>query len=278
MFASFILAGCENNDPVSFVGNNPKEYSVTGNVSDLSYESVSLSAWMNMSADMLGIIEYGIEISRYADCHEVLSRKYASSVDSENMYTIEFDNLTNSTTYYYRSFIKYITTSNYIYGKTLSFTTKHRLTESEFDETKEDGYALKIETLRKMRAHRWVQKGYQSNGNIWDFDNGYCFLSSEDTAYYHYHGYLMGRETYQSGVSKYIFPSGEFGYTLQGNKISAIDYGYFYYGPHKTTATNNDVTLMENRYGSLVYGTYTVTFSGSNMKIGSFEFEPYTGK
>lgn len=127
IFLSFVFLAalsCSKGNGFTSGNNNKDEITVTGNVIDCQLEEVTLSSWMNAPVALLPVIEFGIELSRkqdFSDSHFIYT---ATSLNSGNDYTISYDGLISGFTYYYRSFVRYIATSTYQYGKTKSFTTK----------------------------------------------------------------------------------------------------------------------------------------------------------
>ena len=109
-------------DVMSFTTKEkPKELTTTGSASDITEFSANLSGYANLTPDMgevtMGIL-YSTNESPSLDNGKELTSK---ELDGNNMYTVQATYLTNNTTYYYKSFVKY--GGVYRYGEKRSFTT-----------------------------------------------------------------------------------------------------------------------------------------------------------
>lgn len=106
-------------------GNDEDEATVTGDASNITAYSATISSWANILDNLSSDIKIGIIYtttgtpSKSNGTQETVS---LSSLDKNAQYSLTLNNLAPSTTYYYRSFV-YLS-GLWFYGKVKSFTTK----------------------------------------------------------------------------------------------------------------------------------------------------------
>ena len=103
------------------VKNNPKELTVTGNATEISYASARISAYANIPIE-LGAATYGVIYST----DQPLSNENgimieATAIDTNNKYSVTVDGLSSNTKYYYASFVQ--NGRVYQYGEVKRFNT-----------------------------------------------------------------------------------------------------------------------------------------------------------
>lgn len=106
------------------IRNDVKEISVTGEVSDILPYGATIQSWSNLQTELLLVAKVGVILSKNENpTHESKSYRSlaASSIGSDNSYTVYFDDLDPGETYYYRSYVNL--NGTYKYGKVYSFKT-----------------------------------------------------------------------------------------------------------------------------------------------------------
>ena len=96
------------------------EISVTGIADDVEATTATLHGWANVGAEFRTIIEVGIEISEDKSMNQSLSY-YSRHIDSDNQYYVSVMDLKPHTEYFYRSYLEYLSSGIYEYGKIKTF-------------------------------------------------------------------------------------------------------------------------------------------------------------
>ena len=122
----------ERIDSVSFVlmnpddnGNDEDETTVTGNATEITNYTATISAWANILDNLSTDLEVGIIFTTTGTPSKSNGTQLTvstSSLSSDAKYTIELTKLSPSTTYYYRSFV--YQSGIWFYGDVKEFTTK----------------------------------------------------------------------------------------------------------------------------------------------------------
>ena len=105
--------------------NDEDETTVTGNVTDITTYTATITSWANIQDNLSTDLKVGIIYTNIGSpnknngTQKVIS---TSSVGSDAMYTIKLTDLAPSTTYFYRSFVYH--SGIWFYGNVKEFTTK----------------------------------------------------------------------------------------------------------------------------------------------------------
>ena len=110
----------KNVDGGGDIQNNPDELTVTGDASNITDYSATITGYANLPFE-LGAAEFGIV---YDDNQAFVNGKkiVATGLDDNNKFTVAVTGLKPSTTYYYMSYVQNGVITKY--GEVLSFTTK----------------------------------------------------------------------------------------------------------------------------------------------------------
>ena len=116
---SFVLSNTDNS------GNDEDETTVTGSASDITAYTATITAWANILDNLSTDLKVGVIFtstgtpSKNNGTQKTVS---TSSLGNDAKYTVTLENLTPSTTYYYRSFV--YQSGIWFYGDVKEFTTK----------------------------------------------------------------------------------------------------------------------------------------------------------
>lgn len=100
----------------------PRDPAITGAADNLTEKSVSLQGSVNPTSDMQDVL-MGVLYSLNSSPNIENSKKVKADNANNNSFTIELDNLSSTTTYYYKTYIQY-NGEQYRFGEIKSFTTK----------------------------------------------------------------------------------------------------------------------------------------------------------
>ena len=106
-------------------GNDEDETTVTGNATDITNYTASISSWANILDNLSTDLKVGIIYTQEgtpSKSNGTQKTVSTSSLGSDAKYTIQLTDLAPSTTYYYRSFV--YQSGIWFYGNVKSFTTK----------------------------------------------------------------------------------------------------------------------------------------------------------
>ena len=137
-------------DSVSFVltstddgGNDEDETTVTGNATDITTYTATITSWANILDNLSSDLKVGIIYTQEgtpSKSNGTQKTVSTSSLGSDAKYTIQLTDLAPFSTYYYRSFV--YQSGIWFYGNVKSFTTKGQLVSGEV--TKLTCYSAKI--------------------------------------------------------------------------------------------------------------------------------------
>ena len=121
----------ERIDSISFVlmntdynGNDEKDTTATGDASEITNNSATITAWAKIHDKMPTDLKVGIIFTATGIPDNSTGTQMTvipSSLDSDGRYMIKLTELTSSTTYYYRSFV--YRNGVWLYGDVKDFTT-----------------------------------------------------------------------------------------------------------------------------------------------------------
>ena len=166
-------------------GSNNKSYIVTGEATDLTYKSVTLSGKVNMEIADYETIEWGMMYS--ADKAELESHLgsmvLAEGALQEDMYSVSVTGLESETQYYYCAFV-FLNEKQYKYGSVKNFTT--------LEAPKIDGIGIFSVSADKQVTFSKGNLQYHPANNEWRFamDQTYCIGYANSNISSTYNGWL----------------------------------------------------------------------------------------
>ncbi len=247
-------------DSVSFVltstddgGNDEDETTVTGNATDITNYTATISSWANILDNLSTDLKVGIIYTQEgtpSKSNGTQKTVSTSSLGSDAKYTIQLTDLAPSTTYYYRSFV--YQSGIWFYGNVKSFTTKGQGVELVSGEvTKLTCYSAKISgavSIDESTQYRTLKYGIcYSTASTPTVNSTRLQASSKDQD-----GNFTVQLRALTGSTTYYYRS----YAYVDNYLS--------YGPIRSFTTKDDDDVVIT--GDIDTITYSVK---STLKIGS---------
>lgn len=232
--------------------NDEDETTVTGNATDITSSTATITSWANILDNLSTDLKVGIIYTsegtpnKSNGTQETVS---TSSLGSDAKYTINLTNLAPATTYYYRSFV--YQSDVWFYGNVKSFTTKKQGVDLVSGEvTKLTCYSAKVSgaiSMDEFTQYQSLSYGicYSTNSTP-TANNGKVQASGKDND-----GNFTCQLRALTGSVTYYYRS----YAYVDN--------YLYYGPIRSFTTKDDDVVIT---GDIDLETYTVR---STLKIGS---------
>ena len=246
-------------DSVSFVltstddgGNDEDETTVTGNATDITTYTATITSWANILDNLSTDLKVGIIYTQEgtpSKSNGTQKTVSTSSLGSDAKYTIQLTNLIPSTTYYYRSFV--YQSGIWFYGNVKSFTTKGQGVELVSGEvTKLTCYSAKISgavSIDEATQYQSLKYGIcYSTDSIPTVNSTRLQASSKDQ-----NGNFTVQLRALTGSTTYYYRS----YAYVDNYLS--------YGPIRSFTTKDDDVVITDVIDTT---TYSVK---STLKIGS---------
>jgi hypothetical protein len=246
-------------DSVSFVltstddgGNDEDETTVTGNATDITTYTATITSWANILDNLSTDLKVGIIYTQEgtpSKSNGTQKTVNTSSLGSDAKYTIQLTNLIPSTTYYYRSFV--YQSGIWFYGNVKSFTTKGQGVELVSGEvTKLTCYSAKISgavSIDEATQYQSLKYGIcYSTGSTPTVNSTRLQASSKDQD-----GNFTVQLRALKGSTTYYYRS----YAYVDNYLS--------YGPIRSFTTKDDDVVITDVIDTT---TYSVK---STLKIGS---------
>lgn len=233
-------------------GNDEYETTVTGNATDITNYTATISSWANILDNLSTDLKVGIIYTQEGTPSKnngTQDTASVSSLGSDAKYTIQLTNLTPSTTYYFRSFV--YQSGIWFYGNVKSFTTKGLDAELVSGEvTKLTCYSAKISGAVSIdESTQYITLTYgicYSTDSIPTVNSTRLQASSKDQ-----NGNFTVQLRALTGSTTYYYRS----YAYVDNYLS--------YGPIRSFTTKDDDVVIT---GVIDTTTYSVK---STLKIGS---------
>ncbi len=233
-------------------GNDEDETTVTGNATDITTYTATITSWANILDNLSTDLKVGIIYTQEgtpSKSNGTQKTVSTSSLGSDAKYTIQLTDLAPSTTYYYRSFV--YQSGIWFYGNVKSFTTKGQGVELVSGEvTKLTCYSAKISgavSIDESTQYRTLTYGIcYSTGSTPTVNNTRLQASSKDR-----NGNFTVQLRALTGSTTYYYRS----YAYVDNYLS--------YGPIRSFTTKDDDVVIT---GDIDTTNYSVK---STLKIGS---------
>lgn len=233
-------------------GNDEDETTVTGNATDITTYTATITSWANILDNLSLDLKVGIIYTQEgtpSKSNGTQKTVSTSSLGSDAKFTIQLTNLAPSTTYYYRSFV--YQSGIWFYGNVKSFTTKGQGVELVSGEvTKLTCYSAKISgavSIDESTQYRTLTYGIcYSTDSIPTVNSTRLQASSKDQ-----NGNFTVQVRALTGSTTYYYRS----YAYVDNYLS--------YGPIRSFTTKDDDVVTT---GDIDTTTYSVK---STLKIGS---------
>ena len=233
-------------------GNDEDETTVTGNATDITTYTATITSWANILDNLSSDLKIGIIYTQEgtpSKSNGTQKTVSTSSLGSDAKYTIQLTDLAPSTTYYYRSFV--YQSGIWFYGDVKSFTTKGQGVELVSGEvTKLTCYSAKISgavSIDESTQYRTLTYGIcYSTDSAPTVNSTRLQASSKDQD-----GNFTVQLRALTGSTTYYYRS----YAYVDNYLS--------YGPIRSFTTKDDDVVIT---GDIDITTYSVK---STLKIGS---------
>ncbi|MCQ2111177.1 MAG: hypothetical protein MJY79_06765 [Bacteroidaceae bacterium] len=233
-------------------GNDEDEATVTGDASNITVYTATISSWANILDNLSSDIKIGIIYTTTgtpSKSHGTQETVSLSSLDKNSQYSLTLNNLAPSTTYYYRSFV--YQSGLWFYGKVKSFTTKNQ------------GVDMVTGVASKITCYSAIVSGSISIDSSLDYrrlEYGICYSTSAEPTI---NDTRLQPESYAVRQNYTCQLCALAGNTIYYYRSYAYVDGYISYGPVQSFTTKEDNVVVT---GSFNEEDCTVK---SELKIGA---------